>query len=160
MCFLRKRRRRRAEAGHAPTRQRCVIGHTHTHIVHAVCFVAPAFVLCVRASSTLHSVMTDDFTEWRGSPPSFCRRHPVAWRAQISSRYRRPRGRADMVLKVLLRGVGRRAAAAPRNSSVFLHFNRRWERGRNERGVRERKRGGEEGQGKWEGGRGKVRRED
>jgi len=49
-----------------------------------------------------------------------------------------------MVLKVLLRGAGRRAAAAPRNSN-FSHIYSRWERGGNERGVRQRKRGGEEG---------------
>ena len=64
-----------------------------------------------------------------------------------------------MVLKVLLRGAGRRAAAAPRNSN-FSHIYSRWERGGNERGVRQRKREGEEGQGKWVGGRGKVRREE
>ena len=67
-----------------------------------------------------------------------------------------------MVLKVLLRGAWRRNRGAReiRMLSPFLHFNRRWERGRNERGVRQRKREGEEGQGKWEGGRGKLRREE
>ena len=128
--------------------------HTHTHIVHAVCFVASAFVLCVRASSTLHS-FSDDFTEWRGSPPSFCRRHPVAWRAQISSRYRRPRGRADMVLKVLLRGAWRRAAAVPRNSSAqrfsYISTGDGREAGMREGGDRGREEG-RRGKGK-EGGR-------
>ena len=44
-----------------------------------------------------------------------------------------------------------RRGAAKFETALFLHFNRRWERGRNERGVRQRKRGGEEG--KREGGR-------
>ena len=56
--------------------------------------------------------------------------------------------------------TSRRGAAKFERTALFLHFNRRWERGRNERGVRQRKREGEEGQGKWEGGRGKVRREE
>ena len=87
--------------------------HTHTHCARGVLCGSSICVVCARV---FHFSFSDDFTEWRGSPPSFCRRHPVAWRAQISSRCRRPRGRADMVLKVLLRGAWRRAAAVPRNS--------------------------------------------
>ena len=159
-AFLRKAPRSESRRSRARlTRQRCVVGHTHTLTHIAVCALWFQHV-CVVCARVFHASSVMIVTEWRGSPPSFCRRHPVAWRAQISSRYRRPRGRADMVLKVLLRGAWRRNRGAREIRTLFLHFNRRWERGRNERGVRQRKREGEEGQGKWEGGRGKVRREE
>ena len=40
--------------------------------------------------------------------------------------------------------TSRRGAAKFERTALFLHFNRRWERGRNERGRRQRKGGGEE----------------
>ena len=78
----------------------------------------------------------------------------MAWRAQISSRYRRPRGRADMVLKVLLRGVGRRNRGAREIrcfSSIFISTADEREAGMREGGDRGREEG-RRGKGK-EGGR-------
>ena len=70
-AFLRKAPRSESRRSRARlTRQRCVVGHTHTLTHIAVCALWLQHV-CVVCARVFHASSVMIVTEWRGSPPSF-----------------------------------------------------------------------------------------